>query len=106
MNSKMQSTKEKDFLKLIGLSGTIDILFYLDEYETGQYKDFNSQICSPVLNKRLPQLVRFGLITHHSTRENVKKEWYEIAEKGRKVVEHLKRLIEISAPVEGGKEDV
>ncbi len=105
MNLKKESTREKDFLKLLGLSGTINILFYLNRHEKGQYKDFNFEICAPVLNRRLPQLVRFGLITHHSIRENVKKEWYEITEKGRKAVMHLKRLIEICASAEGGKED-
>ena len=105
MNLKKQSKKEKDFLKLIGLSGTIDILIYLNRHEKGQYKDFNSQICAPVLNKRLPKLLEFGLITHHSARENGKKEWYEITDIGKKAVKHLKKLIEISALPEGGKEE-
>ncbi|KYK38400.1 MAG: hypothetical protein AYK18_17360 [Theionarchaea archaeon DG-70] len=105
MNLKKQSKKEKDFLKLLGQSGTKDILFYLNRHGKGQYKDFNSQICSPVLNKRLPRLVKFGLITHHLTREDMKKEWYEITDTGKKVVEHLRRLIEISAFEEEGGED-
>ncbi len=57
---------------MTGLSGTIDILIYLDKHGQGQYNDFNSQIC----------------------------------DKGKKVVEHLKKLIEISAfPEEGGEDE-
>jgi len=105
MNLKKQSKKEKEFLKLLGLSGTKDILFYLNRHDQGQYENFNSLVSTSTLNTRLSQLLEFGLITHYSTREDAKKEWYEITEKGRKVVEHLRRLIEISAPVEGIKED-
>ena len=104
MNLKKQDKREKDFLKLLGLSGTIDILFYLNKHGQGQYENFNSLVSISTLNKRLSQLLEFGLISHHSTREDAE-EWYEITEKGRKVVEHLKRLIEICTLSEGGKED-
>jgi len=38
MNLKKQSKKEKEFLKLLGLSGTKDILFYLNRHDQGQYE--------------------------------------------------------------------
>jgi len=98
-------SKEKEFFRLIGLSGTKDILFYLDEHGQGQHENFNSLVSTSTLNTRLRQLLKFGLITHHLAREDAKKEWYEITEKGRKVVGHLKRLIEICTSAEGGKED-
>ena len=98
-------SKEKEFFRLFGLSGAKDILFYLDKHGAGQYQNLNSLVSTTVLNTRLSQLLKFGLITHHLAREDAKKEWYEITEKGRKVVGHLKRLIEICTSAEGGKED-
>ena len=97
-------SKEKEFFKLLGLSGAKDILFYLNKHDQGQYENFNFLVSTSTLNTRLSQLLEFGLISHHLTREDAE-EWYEITDTGRKVVEHLKRLIEISALSEGGKED-
>jgi len=91
------SLKEREVLKLPGLIGTWEILTYLYEHDTGSYRHFRTYISDSTLNIRLKQLLRFGLIEHHLTREDSKKEWYEITDTGRGVVKHLKRLIEISA---------
>ncbi len=40
----------------------------------------------PTLNTRLKQLLEFNLITHHLEKKELRKEWYEITEKGRKVL--------------------
>ncbi len=78
------SRKEREVLKLPGLIGTWEILTYLHEHDTGSYKHFRPYISDSTLNKRLNQLLRSGLIEHHLTREESKKEWYEITEKGRR----------------------
>jgi len=91
------SQKEKEVLKLLGLTGTWEILTYLCDHDTGSYKHFRTYMSVSTLNRRLKQLLRLGLIEHHLTRKESKKEWYEITDTGRGVVKHLKRLIEISA---------
>jgi len=68
---------------------------YLDEHGATQHKEFDLLVSRFTLNTRLRQLLKFGLITHHLTRKGAKKEWYEITNTGRKVVEHLKPLSEI-----------
>ncbi|KYK36391.1 MAG: winged helix-turn-helix transcriptional regulator [Theionarchaea archaeon] len=101
----MTGKRNKNFLKLLGSKGTADILLYLEEHGATQHKEFDLPISRFTLDERLRQLLKFGLITHRLTRENVKKEWYEITDAGRKTVKHLKRLIEISAPTKAGRED-
>jgi len=100
------SQKEREVLKLLGLAGTWEILTYLYEHNTGSYKHFRPHMSVSTLNRRLKQLLRLGLIEHHLTREDSKKEWYGITDTGRGVVMHLKKLIEISALPEVGKGDV
>ncbi|MBU7012372.1 MAG: winged helix-turn-helix transcriptional regulator [Theionarchaea archaeon] len=78
------SRKEREVLKLPGLTGTWEILTYLCEHDTGSYRHFRTYISDSTLNKRLRQLLRSGLIEHHLTREDSKKEWYEITERGKK----------------------
>lgn len=83
------------FIKFLGSKGTVNILLHLDEHGATQNKEFDLMISRSTLDERLCQLLKFGLITHHLTRKDVRKEWYEITEKGRKIVSHLKSLIEI-----------
>jgi DNA-binding HxlR family transcriptional regulator len=86
--------REKEFLKLITSRGTIGILRYLKEHETGQYHHFNQFIFTATLNDRLRQLLRFNLINHYFVKEGMikRKEWYEITEKGREVLQILEDI--------------
>ena len=73
----MDLEREEDLLKLVGSKGTITILRFL--------------------NERLRKLLDFNLINHHVDKKAVRKEWYEITEKGRsilKTMEDMIRLIE------------
>ena len=90
-------TKEtsEEFMRMIGLKGTRGILEFLNENEKGQYKDFIKFANNHVLTLRLRQLLVFGLIEHHLTREVKRVEWYTITEKGRKILQYLKKMEEI-----------
>jgi len=104
-DSTMSSEREETFLRLLGSKGAAGILLYLDEHGATQHKEFDLPISRFTLNERLRQFLKFGLVTHHLTRKDAKKEWYEITDTGRKAVEHLKRLIEINAPPGRSKGD-
>lgn len=85
--------KREEFLRLVGLKGTLDILRHLDQYGTGQYKDFTEYANVPTLNQRLKQLLEFNLIEHHLEKQDLRREWYEITEKGKKVLKILNEMI-------------
>ncbi len=84
--------REEEFLKLISLKGTIDILRYLNEHGTAQYKDLIELVNEVTLYNRVKQLLKFDLIIHCLDKKDVRREWYEITEKGRKVLQILGTL--------------
>ncbi len=86
--------KEEEFLKSISLKGTIDILRYLREHGTGQYKDLIEFMNEVTLYRRVKQLLEFDLIIHHLNKKDVRKEWYEITDKGRKILQILEDIIQ------------
>ncbi len=87
---------EKRILRLLGLRGTIAILRYLNEHSTAQYHQFNQFIITSTLNERLRQLLHFKLINHYFVKEGVikRKEWYELTEKGKKVLKIAEAIIQ------------
>lgn len=90
----MTESKE-EFLRLMGLRGTIEILGHLNEHGSGQYKDFTGFADVPVLNKRLRQLLEYDLITHHLEKKEMRREWYEITDKGKKVLQILEEIVRV-----------
>lgn len=89
------SDRKDDFLNLVISESTIDILGYLNKRGTGQYKDFVQHVDVTTLNDRVEQLLEFNLITHCAEKEDVEKEWYEITEKGRKVLQIIEDIIKL-----------
>ena len=85
----------KEFLKVLGAKGAFDVLVYLDEHEKAQYRDLMGFVNTPTLNTRLRQLLTFEIISHHLEREETRKEWYELTERGKEVVNHLKAIMEM-----------
>ncbi len=92
----MDKKREEDLLKMLGLKSTKDILEFLDEYGTAQYKQLQQFVNTHTLNTRLRDLLDFSLVQHHLVREEVRKEWYEPTEKGLKVLQHLRGIIEVA----------
>ena len=85
----------KKFLKVLGAKGAFEVLVYLDVHETAQYRDLMEFVNTPTLNTRLRQLLTFNLVSHHLERVETRKEWYELTEKGKEVVNHLKAVMEM-----------
>ena len=69
----MDEEREKEFLKLIGLTGTILVLRHLNEHDLRHYKDFQEYINTHSLNQRLRTLLYFNLVEHHYMKDEKKK---------------------------------
>jgi DNA-binding HxlR family transcriptional regulator len=85
--------KGDEFLKVIGLTGTKQILEFIYEHSTAQYKDFQPFMNTHTLNRRLRELLIFGLLEHHIKKEEKRMEWYSIAERGKKVAKLLREIV-------------
>ncbi|MBU7045165.1 MAG: winged helix-turn-helix transcriptional regulator [Theionarchaea archaeon] len=91
----MDEKKEEDFLKMLGLKATKRILEYLEENGTAQYKQLQQFVNTHTLNTRMKELLDFDLVQHHLVREDVRREWYEVTEKGKKVLHYLREIIRV-----------
>lgn len=89
-----EAKREYEFLYILGLRGAIRILYYLNDHDKSRYKDLKVlKISVHTQNSRLSQLLQLKLISHHLIFEERKKiEWYEITEKGKKILEILEKL--------------
>ncbi len=94
---RMEGNSERCFLKLLGAKGTREILELMNQHSTVQYKEMMGFVNTPTLNKRLRDLLIFGLISHHLERVETRREWYEITEKGKQALQYLRALIELTA---------
>lgn len=68
------------------------ILEFLDQKGRTQYKDMYAFICAPTLDRRLRALSALRLIEHHLERVPLRKEWYELTERGRKALKILREI--------------
>ncbi len=92
----MDKEKEDVFLKMLGLKATKDILEFLQENGTAQYKELQQFVNTHTLNTRLRDLLDFKLVEHHLVREEVRREWYEPTEKGLKILGYLRDMIKLA----------
>lgn len=89
----MDEEREEEFLKLVSYRGTRTILQYMDSHDTAQHADLDTFMNTATLNMRLSKLLEFDLIEHHLDKKGVRREWYTITEKGRKILNHLEEMI-------------
>ena len=91
--------KEEDLFRLIGLTGTVLILRYLDVHGPVRHKDLMELVNTHSLNERIRMLLHFNLIEHHlemgDGRKRKRIEWYTITEKGRKVLMYTEKIAEL-----------
>jgi len=92
----MEKNNKKDVLKILGATGTRDILEFLNEHGTAQYKQLLQLVTTATLNNRLRELLISEMISYHSERTEKKKEWYELTEKGRAALKHARALINLT----------
>jgi DNA-binding HxlR family transcriptional regulator len=84
--------KKNEIIKILGFTGTIFILEYMDAHTKTQYKDLNKTLAAYTLNCRLKELLDSKLIEHHFERKETREEWYTITEKGKKVLRIIQKL--------------
>ncbi len=89
---KSEQNEDSRLLKILWLKGTFGILHYLADHGKSQYRDLEPLVSSYTLTHRLGQLLEYGFVEHHFEKTKTRKEWYEITEKGRKVLESMKIL--------------
>ncbi len=89
-----KSEEARELLRILGLTGTWEILHFLFENGTGSYLDSRQSINTHTLNTRLNALIEYRLIVHHQVR-NPRREWYEITEKGREIFRLLLKMLEV-----------
>jgi len=83
---------QKDFFAVVGRSSTKKILEFLDSHDNVQLDDF-THFATPFALKRLFQeLMEFNLIKCCVQMDDEKKVWYELTEKGAKVLHALREL--------------
>ncbi len=81
-----------NLFKLLSFTGTLDILFRLKEHGRTSYIEFNVDISVYSMNRRLHELIQAGLIKHYLKRNKKRKEWYELTEKGEKLLRCIERI--------------
>ena len=86
--------KYEAFIKVLGSRGAIFVLQFLDENKTAKYGQLQEYVNTHTLNTRIRDFLEYELIQHHMTREETRQEWYELTEKGRKVLNMLYRLMD------------
>ena len=88
----MKYKKGKEPLKCLCSRGTEEILELLAQKGIGRYRDFTQFASTHTINGRLRYLLNHGFIQHHFTKDDKRKEWYTITEKGRIALNILKEL--------------
>ena len=87
--------KKKDFFVVLGRSSTKKILEFIDSHDNVQLDDL-THFATPFTLKRLFQeLMEFDLIKCCVQMDNEKKVWYELTEKGTKILQALRELVAI-----------
>lgn len=99
---KEKEEKERPPLKIMCSKGCWEILNLLAQKGKARYKDFRPFASTYALNEGLKELRKRGLIQHCFVKEERRKEWYELTEKGKKIVYWMGKAVDL---MEGKEED-
>jgi len=81
----MEDQDLKEFFKVLGSAATRDILHSIHEGNS-QHKDFLKFGSISTINQRTKQLESLDIIEHHLGREEMRREWYTLTERGERVL--------------------
>ncbi len=90
--------KREDNLAVLCSEYTRKILEFLEEKVEGHYRDLKVLPSVSTFHARLHFLLEHGLIEHHFERIPLRREWYELTERGRKILQHLKDMRKVFGP--------
>ena len=83
-----------EILKIFGRKGTMQIMEFLNRHNKVQYNQMKQFANTHTLNRRTLELLKYQLVEHHLDKSKPRREWYEITEKGRKVLQCAQELLE------------
>jgi len=83
-----------EILKIFGRKGTMQIMEFLNRHSKVQYNQMKQFANTHTLNRRIRELLKCQLVEHHLDKSKPRREWYEITEKGRKVLQCAQELLE------------
>jgi len=89
---EVNETTKTELLALLGSKGTKEMLQHLCQHEKVQHTNFDVSISVSTINKRLRKLLKFNMVEHYRTREPKKTEWYEITERGKRVLKIMEDM--------------
>jgi DNA-binding HxlR family transcriptional regulator len=87
----MEKRDLKELFQVLGSMAAIEILTSIREGRN-HYIDFVTFASVTSLNNRVRQLEHLGLIEHHLTHKEKRKEWYTITERGKRVLKIVEDL--------------
>ncbi len=87
----VEPDKVEGFFNLIGRRFTVQILELAERKGKVHYGDMSFVSCHS-LNKRLHDLLKYQVMEHHVERIPLRKEWYELTERGRRVIGLLREM--------------
>ena len=90
--TNLAKKKQKDFFIVLGRSSTKKILEFLDSHKNVQLDDLTQFATSFSLKKFFQELMEFNLIKCYIQMDNEKKVWYQLTEKGIKILHALREL--------------
>ncbi|KYK37628.1 MAG: hypothetical protein HXS48_27550 [Theionarchaea archaeon] len=90
--TNLAKKKQKDFFIVLGRSSTKKILEFLDSHKNVQLDDLTQFATSFALKKFFQELMEFNLIKCYIQMDNEKKVWYQLTEKGIKILHALREL--------------
>jgi len=83
---------QKDFFAVLGRSSTKKILEFLDSHDNVQLDNLTQFATSFALKRLFQELMEFNLIKCCVQINDEKKVWYELTEKGTKILHALREL--------------
>ncbi|KYK29374.1 MAG: hypothetical protein AYK19_19835 [Theionarchaea archaeon DG-70-1] len=83
-----------EILKIFGRKGTMQIMEFLNRHKKVQYNQMKQFTNTHTLNRRIRELLKYQLVEHHLNKTKPRREWYEITQKGRKVLQCAQELLE------------
>lgn len=84
--------EEKEVFRVLLSWNGRQVLEFLDSHGESRYKDLMGIQNPYLLNTSLFPFLKLGLVDHHLEKLEVRKEWYELTEKGRTILEILRNM--------------
>jgi len=84
--------KQKDSFIVLGRRSTKKILEFLDSHKNVQLEDLTQFATSFTLKRLFQELMEYNLIKCYIQMDNEKKVWYQLTEKGTKILHALREL--------------